>query len=352
MDSLFFANLSMRARLSALLILLVCIGIPAWLYWYFFRQQVASIHLIIPEGISYHVTLQWKLQNDSLPLADKLIRIERECLWTCVISPVAPIRYDLMLTSSGKVNITDNIALTVSEQKFLNYAFREDIAIEQADILLLGNPDIGAALVGNAVKKDPDFTYTLVGVWRDDVVYAERISPTSRELGILSLERFSPLLDIPSWVGALSLDITGEYFIAPVFSTKTLLIARDISSQKEVPIRGVIWYSEGITESRILTDSGVVTEWRGSYGSNPRFTDWLDVSLSARIGYISRDDTERLALSNLPQGESILLSLDRATGKTQILKRWVDIRFLFLSQGVPVFLDSAGKAWRIGVVNN
>ncbi len=69
-----------------------------------------------------------------------------------------------MLTSSGKVNITDNIALTVSEQKFLNYAFREDIAIEQADILLLGNPDIGAALVGNAVKKDPDFTYTLVGV--------------------------------------------------------------------------------------------------------------------------------------------------------------------------------------------
>jgi hypothetical protein len=338
----------MRSRLAALLILISLLAVPAWLYWYFFVSQVASVMISVPPWIPYRVLLAGTLDNKALPLADKLIRIERDCIWNCLLSPIAPIWYTLTLTSPGQRTITDDITLVTWESKSLSYVFQWESLIEPSPESPTGNSDIGLSIVSNATQKDPAFEYRLVGVsWSGDIVYAERRSTVTRELGTLSLEKFIPQWKIPKWVADITLDITGEYLIAPIFSDKTLILARDLSWQKEIPIQGVIWYSRGITDDKILTNSGVITSWHGSYGENPRFTDSLDISLTERLWYISADDSEKLTLSNLPSWESVLLILDRTTGKTEIIKRWIDIRFLFFSQGFLVFLDKEGKMWSI-----
>jgi hypothetical protein len=342
----------MRARLLSLIILLAFLALPAWIYWFFFRSQIASLQVSVSGSIPYHVSLIGKLDTRSLPLADTLIHIERDCVWTCVFSPIAPIHYSLSLTSTGKVSLTDDIMLAISETKTLTYDLKWDISIEPAMITPLWNTDIGMAMLANAIKKDPDFNYTLVGVGWDTTVYAERTSTGVRELGILSLDRFAPLWKVPKWVGTILLDITGEYFIAPLFTHKTLILSRDTTRQYELPLTDVIGYTPWITDEKILTSSGIITSWHGSYGENPRFTDWLDISPTERLGYIAQDDIEKLTLSHFPAGESVLIVLDRQTNQSYVLKKWIDIRFLFSSQWVPVFLDHEGKLWKIEIDSN
>jgi hypothetical protein len=158
----------------------------------------------------------------------------------CVFSPLAPIRYGITLTSTGKTTITDNVSLSTAEARILEYTLQSDIGIKPLDAVLLGNIDIGAALLGNATKKDPDFSYTLIGVDREGLVYAERSTSGMRELGTLSLERFSPLWSIPKGVGNIIIDITGEYFLSPLFANKTLVLSRDLVKKREIPVTGVV----------------------------------------------------------------------------------------------------------------
>lgn len=88
----------------------------------------------------------------------------------------------------------------------------------------------------------------------------------------------------------------------------------------------------------------MILSYRGSYGENPRFTDWIDASPTVRIGYISAEDSQKLALSNYPLGESVLIRLDRTTGQSQVLRKGLDIRFFYFSQGIPAYVDHSGNS--------
>lgn len=54
---------------------------------------------------------------------------------------------------------------------------------------------------------------------------------------------------------------------------------------------------------------------------NPRFTDYIDITDRYRIGYISKDDTEKLELSNFPTNESVFIRVDRDTGRSKVIAR-------------------------------
>lgn len=101
----------MRARLSALLFLVLMISIPGLVYWYFFMKNTASVEFIIADGVEFTVVLDGNMQNESLPLADNLIHIERTCIGRCRIEPIAPIAYTLTLSSTGKTSISDTLEI-------------------------------------------------------------------------------------------------------------------------------------------------------------------------------------------------------------------------------------------------
>ena len=56
------------------------------------------------------------------------------------------------------------------------------MVIEPLDVQVLGNLDIGRALLDNALKADTNYTYKLIGVDRESRVYTERESVVGREV--------------------------------------------------------------------------------------------------------------------------------------------------------------------------
>lgn len=346
MDCVIFANFSMRARLYAVLILVLLIGISGGIYWYFFTENTASLTVTIAWGEVFQVALAGTLDNENLPLADRFLNLKRDCVSVCTLSPIAPIRYTLRLTSPGKTTITDDIVIGVGEDAVRTYTFMDDVVIAPVDTTVTGNISIGTAIVANAMKSDTNYSYTLIWVDADNRVYTERESPIGRDIWILSLEKFQSLYRMPKWAGRFAFDITGKYLIAPIFSDKTLILSLDTKIQKELPIinvLGYVWWKE----EKILTTSGVILWISSSYWLNPRFTDWLDISPTERLGYIDKSDWDKLSLSNLPTWESVLVRLDRITWQSSVIKRWVDMVFMFFLWDMPVYRDRDGKIWEI-----
>ena len=56
------------------------------------------------------------------------------------------------------------------------------MVIEPLDVQVLGNLDIGRALLGNALKADTNYIYRLIGVDKDNRVYTDRESLIGREV--------------------------------------------------------------------------------------------------------------------------------------------------------------------------
>lgn len=70
----------------------------------------------------------------------------------------------------------------------------------------------------------------------------------------------------------------------------------------------------------------VVTTEHGSYSysdgvwlENPRFTSFIDLDTTTRLGYIDKTDTDKRLLSNISTKESLLFLIDRTTGKADII---------------------------------
>jgi hypothetical protein len=76
---------------------------------------------------------------------------------------------------------------------------------------------------------------------------------------------------------------------------------------------------------KVRTEKSVY-EYTGVWKKNLRFSDYIDIDSRYRIGYISRQEREKLALQNLPLEESYLILLDRKNARTTILTKGKDIQ--------------------------
>lgn len=347
MHSDFFANFSMRSRLLALAILIIIIGIPAGIYWYFFSRNTASLTISVGSDVVFSVRLEGVIDNESLPLADRLIFIERECRATCVISPIAPIKYNLSLKSDSKTSIQDTIVINIWEDKEVAYTLSDEVQLELMTYTLKWDSTLAAPILANANNNTVQTEYTLIGIDSENTVYAERDAFGRRELGILTMDRFAPLYTVPSWVGTIALDKTWQYFLAPVLDRGTLILSLDMQFQREIPVTNVTWYVRSDNEEKIYTQSWTISLFWNKYVPNPRFTDWIDISWDMRIGYIASDDIDRLSLSNIVPRQSVLVSVDRRTWESLIIQRWLDIDMLMYIDSVPVYVDQEGKIWKI-----
>ncbi len=84
-----------------------------------------------------------------MPLADRMLSYEKNCIDSCTISPILPARYSLILTASGKTTISDNIIINSGEDISRNYILSDDILIVPIKTLFIDNA-LPISLVENA----------------------------------------------------------------------------------------------------------------------------------------------------------------------------------------------------------
>ncbi len=89
---------------------------------------------------------------------------------------------------------------------------------------------------------------------------------------------------------------------------------------------------------KVTTKQNVYTLEGDRWRENPRFTDYIDISPSTRIGYIDAKDRDKLILQNLPQGIPVIISVNRFTGKSEIMKTGLSIMGFFTLDGAPTIL--------------
>lgn len=89
-------------------------------------------------------------------------------------------------------------------------------------------------------------------------------------------------------------------------------------------------------EWQIITSKEALTLKRDKWRKNPRFTHYMD-SGNWRIGFISKNDTETLSLSNYQSKDGgILIALNRVTGEVREIQKNIDISEIFLHKNFVI----------------
>ena len=129
-----------------------------------------------------------------------------------------------------------------------------------------------------------------------------------------------PIRNISTPIVSTTIDISRSVVIISLTSGRTLLIPTDLSGEQEITtpsarissvVSGNLW--------KILTSSGSYELSGDRIIEDIRFSDSIDISPQIRLGYIDKNDTTKLALANLPLGESLVIRLDRSTGESTIV---------------------------------
>ena len=303
----------MRSRILAIIILILLVALPAFLYFYFTTHKIAKITISTSSRVSFSVNLLGSFGVDGLPLADKFLSYQKKCTDICEISPILPARYTIILTASGKTTLTDSIVVNSGENITRTYIFNDDIQIVPVKTLLVDDA-LPISLVENA---------RLRGWW---------------EFIIIGTDIKNKIWVIKKWENSSQVGININLLWG-----SSLLLSTDLVNEKEIPtipniisvIPGDIW--------RIHSQTWMVeVRWDQIIEDN-RFTNSIDISPEIRIGYIDKKDTKKLSLSNLPLTESLLIRLDRTTGESVILRKWLDISALFLYGNKPAYIDTLGN---------
>ena len=123
----------MRIKIFAILLLLLLVGLPVWLYWYIFSVHTSGIIFLADRDQIFRVKLVGNFSFEYFPLFDKVFHYESTCQGSCIFRPVPPLTYTLTLTASGYTPITDDIALSFSEEKKYRPHFTPALSYQKID---------------------------------------------------------------------------------------------------------------------------------------------------------------------------------------------------------------------------
>lgn len=148
----------MRARILAIFILLILLVIPVSIYYYITTQNVASITIAVGNGNKYTAKLLGSFGLNGLPLADKALLYEKDCIDVCTFSPIIPARYTLTLTSIGKATLTDIIVIDTGDKVTRSYVLTHDIIITPTGTITQNDSQITEIIRNAKDKKIGEFT--------------------------------------------------------------------------------------------------------------------------------------------------------------------------------------------------
>ena len=342
----FTSSIYMRSRIFAIIILIIFLVIPISLYWFFTTQKISSVTIIVSWASQFWVKIDGTFALDGLPLADSVLSYEKECVEICEITPVLPAIYQIVVSASWKSLIEDSIVLNTGEKIKRQYQMHDDFVFEKVDTIPDSRNMITILDVYNSWNT---VTIVPIGVDIDGKMWARRSVENISQLGIFSSWQFTPTQNLASPIRDILLDSSHSVLMAKIGTSDYVFFPVDGSSQKQVSF------------DRDITITGVVPgknwSFRTQTGSwslvwarlieDIRFTDSIDVSPSIRLGYISRDDSQKLSLGNFPTGESLLIRLDRTTGESSIVRKWFDIDMFFYYKNTPAYIDWQNNIYTI-----
>ena len=340
------ANLSMRSRLLALIILLLFLGVPGLLYWYFFSVKESHVHFTSTStGMEFDISVDGKLEYEYFPIADSILHFTEHCRGSCILT-VPPVKYALILTSLGMQDIHDSITLSPSEEKSYTFIPRMKLRVH----FLKDDPDSIPWKNNTLIRyANESLGWQYVSVWisRTGKQYAIKRMDGSDILGIVTLDGFITLASFPYTVDNIIPDLSRQYFVIDRGIWSRILLSLDGQRSIIFPydiFPQVIEYSSWVW--KVKTEKDLYLYENSEWKKNTRFTDCIDLNWNIRIGYIDQSDTVKLSLQNLPLGHSVLSLIDRTTGESRMLASDLALKWLFILDDQPAFID---QSWKVGI---
>ncbi len=294
------------------------------------------------------ITLEGTLEYDYLPLADSALRFGQTCLIYCETGPIAPALYRVTISGSGYETMWETYRLSVWEQKEFHIIPEKKILSEKIANLSSLDITLPEIIEERITKLGILDTLTPIGMDFSGKTYVTRMIDGHREVSVITddtMYSVFPLWEGEEWV---YLDRSRQFFIVPMTERGQYIISWDGLRTEIFPytdrILSVIYSWEWL---KIRTNTNIYIKNEDRWIVNPRFTDYIDITDQYRIGYISKDDTEKLELSNFPTNESVFIRVDRDTGHSTVIARWIQNGIFFWYQDVPVFLDDASDLWKV-----
>ena len=339
----------MRARLFAFFILILFIVVPASIYWYFLKKNTSTVTFVIPNGAPISIHLAGTLSYKYFPLTDKVLQFSQSCEAQCTLWPIPPVRYEVRISRPWTADIIDTITLWVAEQRVYTLPKIQEFSEEK-----IGNLSFESAsangLIENA-KNHIDPNISLLWVLKSGKVFALRILEKSTDIGIVSLDNFSPLLSLDFPIISWKLESSKRFFILKKSDNEQDIISINLSESIIFPYAEDIQLVDHTGVWRVVTDRSVFTfEW-DAWVKNPRFSDFIDIDSDYRIGYISEYDTMKKELGNFTQKWGIFLLLDRRNAGIQVLSENKNIIGFLYSENVPAYLDQNGDIYKLSITH-
>lgn len=231
----------------------------------------------------------------------------------------------MTITSSGMTTIEDTITLTTKEE------YKYDVRLEKSPVFdKIGKIiDTDMTLIDGIVENaNMYFTGSFISIGQipSGKIYAIRKSEEGSDIGILTLERFSPLFSLPFFVESASLDRSRQFLILRRDATESFLISLDGTLSVSFPFPDAVEIVQNISNTwKVLTRDGVMTLSSLGWEKNPRFRDYIDISPEYRLGYLSKDDKEKKSLQNIDSAESLFLLLDRKSTIVRTIEKGREI---------------------------
>lgn len=336
----------MRSRIFALLILIVFLFVPGYLFWYFIYTKKSSLIFIAPSNVSFRVTLSGKFWFSYFPLFDKVFSYESQCTGSCILSPIPPLHYDGYIDSPNSMRQKLSLNLSLDEELKIPLDLSPLLSFKHVATLIWDDLNLIDSLIIEAQKS---LSWKLVPLWqsRGANVLAWQNGDSRSLIWEVWSGWFVPYFSLPFPLLSGSLDLSKSAYILHALRGEKFLVSLDgkirVPYALDMPIVSANLWST-ITAT---TRSGSYVYEDATWRENPRFTMFLDINDTIRIGYIDKDDREKRALSNIQDSASLFFLVDRITGDISPLFSWKDIEALIFYDGMPACIDVEGKIFII-----
>jgi hypothetical protein len=180
-------------------------------------------------------------------LADKVLSYEQNCTDSCVVSPIIPANYTLLIKQNEKIDIRDNINISAGSNLERKYISRNDVVINSVSSINTDLSDTNNTV--ELLKNNFSQEFSLIDIDIQNRVWIMRKNNDSTDIGIVMSGSFVPMKNIPVVTNKIRLDTTKSVFIIEALIGQTEFVPVDLSFEKAIRI------PDGIDITSVVTNN-------------------------------------------------------------------------------------------------
>lgn len=334
------------------LILLLCIVIWfAGTYIYLFQLNTTRLIISIePKDAPIHLRLTANEYRENV-VASNLFKIERDCVGNCTIDPIPAFEYSLEISFTGRDSIRDTIILEKNRENMFTYKFTDQVFLHNVENEIQVSPTTILYREEQFAQQNPNiftgarYITDINGIW-----YYSLLQGNATKFYRFDGSEIQNHFSIP--IKAYSMDKTNRYiyYTQSGFTyLSSLFTGKIFTFKREDPIVAVYEYENDVyikTEKDIFTyDIGTM-----SFRRNPYYNDLILLDSTYALALIYPNDKEKRQLLNIPDGNTVLIRINRLTGERELVAKTQEkIAYMFYEKWALSLFTSDNK--KIEVLN-